>query len=1396
MTDKKKASAQYSSLTGIHRAVPIILFAVAVFTLFCFITQDIGALGHAISTVFLGLFSYGAYAIPVLLALHAVFYPSDISEKRVLSRVIFSLIAITFISALAYSITYWSGELTFDVVEFFKNGRESVGGGFIGGIVGFCLIKIFGRVGLVIIAVAVFAIYISYFFARGQSSISKVLFAILKGIVFVLAFIERKLKALFGKVKNAKTEKKKRDAEQKNIELTDDEFFAVDNGMQRLSVSELGIKETRMDADIEANPTLHEKIFYKSAVSAEEAEAMAMREKAEEMYYATVTEDEPEEEVLPAPRRRLVNVTYDDPDSKIGRAPVKEEPVPEPELAEAVTAAGVADDSADSIFTQDFDPFGMVMSEELASKPSSRSLLDETPRQKKVTEDISELTEADIEREKQIQEFERRKAALLNARKAIPVDNDGEFKGTPKNVDFRERTDERMGEAAVETPTSSFTFEKNEKPVEPPKAQPANYTAIGFGDGAVSYSPSTPAFTVPETIYSYEPPKEEKPEPKRESYYTAPTNEPAPASAPYFEEPEVQLFERKIPSSGFSIHTPMSDPSPVKYDSVPERETSTYSIGVQTPAVEEKPALSFTSPEPKPIVEEKPSYSFAEPKPIAEEKPTYSFAEPKPIAEEKPTYSFAEPKPIVEEKPSYSFAEPKPIAEEKPTYSFAEPKPIAEEKPTYSFAEPKPVVEEKPTYSFAEPEENDEEKPDYSYTATKDFGEEQTEDFVPEFKPFEVAPTEEISEPETPNETEEEPVNTLTVEREYITESDDDYADEEDEPLEDEETDSFTADDLDDDMGYDSEEIPPEEQNPVVQGYKDMFSALRDSEHEEDEDDGVDHSGDYELISPDEREDEYGDNYDDDEDYDSPPFDHATVRPEPKKAEKKEEKPAKKKPDFKNFKLPPIDLLGLDPVTDDDTSEINENTKILIDTLASFGVTASIKGVDRGPRITRYEVVPARGVKVNAITSLFNDICLNLAREGVRMEAPIPGKSAIGFEIPNRNPKNVRLRELLECDEFANARSKTFTAIGKDVAGNPVFGDIAKFPHTLICGATGMGKSVCINSIMVSILYRVRPDEIKLIMVDPKKVEFKMYSGIPHLLIPVITEAKQAAGALMWAVEEMERRYELIEKFNVRNLDAYNEKVTFDPSLGEKLPKIIIVIDELADLMMMVRDPVEDLIMRIAQKARAAGIHLIIGTQRPSVQVITGSIKANIPTRMSCKVTSQVDSRTVFDIGGAEKLLNRGDMLYSTVDKPKAIRVQGAFVSDKEVEDIMEFLKSQVSDSAYDEDVFAEINKAAQKCGNKKSGGVSAEDLDDDGEECGYYSDQQFLDAVELAIRSKKVSTSLLQRKLSIGYGKAAKYIDAMEEIGIVSEPRGQKPRDVLLTMDEWHEKLSRVDLS
>ena len=1227
MSEKKKVTGQYSSLVGIHRAVPIILFAVAVFTMFCFITQDIGIFGPALSTVFLGLFSYGAYAIPLLIGLHAIFYPSDIHEKRVVSRIIFSLIAITFISALSYSITSWNTEIAFTPVDFFKDGQSSVGGGFIGGIIGFCLMTVFGRVGVVIIAAAILAIYVSYFFASGKKSVSRLFFNIFKYTILALAYTEKGIKTLLRKLSGKSTEKTKRDVEAKSRALMDDDFFAVANGLQRLSIAELGIKETRSDSALETSAALHEKVFYKSSVSKEESERMAMREKVEEYFYnrEPITEEEPEA----APVRKIINTSYEDmPEHSNQTAKASDNHV-------KTQVSQTKDEGADAVFTQNFDPFSIMMSEELASKPSSRSLKDEAVHTAKITEDISNLTEAEIERARRIAEFERRKAAIIEARRAIPVDNDVAFKGTQKAVEFHERTDESLNEKPLETATSSFTFDKAEKTRDAEKTEPADYTSMGLGysEEATSTVFSKPTFTSPETIYSSGASKEETVISRSYTVFEPQKTEPIPKNSAYVEDNEIQLFGRK-------------------------REPELH-----------------------------------------------------------------------------------------------------EENGIFTFAIPTP------------------EKEEFTYTTTAS-KEEESAEFVPEFKPYQVITEEpEVDIIETDEHTEE-PV-TLTVEREYVGEITDDGEDED--YLDGE----LTPDE--DDAPFEEEEIPPEERNPVVQGYKDMFSALRDEEPEEEE--PAPNRQGYELVSPDEVEEDF-------DDEDEPPFEsNRVVTPAKAKPEKKAEAPVKKGPDFSHYQTPPVNLLGLDPVTDDDTSEINENTKILIDTLASFNVTASIKGVDRGPRITRYEVVPARGVKVNAITQLYNDICLNLAKEGIRMEAPIPGKSAIGFEIPNQYPKNVRLRELLECDEFINAKSKTFVAIGKDVAGNPVFGDISKYPHALICGATGMGKSVCINSILISMLYRARPDEVRLIMVDPKKVEFKMYSGIPHLLIPVITESKQAAGALMWAVEEMERRYELIEKFNVRNLDAYNEKVTENPSLGEKLPKIVIVIDELADLMMMVRDPVEDLIMRIAQKARAAGIHLIIGTQRPSVQVITGSIKANIPTRMSCKVTSQVDSRTVFDTAGAEKLLNRGDMLYSTTDRPKAFRVQGAFVSDSEVESIMEFLKSQTPDGSYDDEVFAEINKAAQKCGNKKSGGVSADDFDDDTDDTGYYNDQQFLDAVELAIRSGKVSTSLLQRKLSIGYGKAAKYIDAMEEIGIVSEPKGQKPRDVLLSMDEWHEKLSRVDL-
>ena len=505
-----------------------------------------------------------------------------------------------------------------------------------------------------------------------------------------------------------------------------------------------------------------------------------------------------------------------------------------------------------------------------------------------------------------------------------------------------------------------------------------------------------------------------------------------------------------------------------------------------------------------------------------------------------------------------------------------------------------------------------------------------------------------------------------------------------------------------------------------------------------------------------------------------------------------------------NYQLPSLDLLHAADCEISDTAEIARNANTIIETLASFNVEASIKGIDRGPRFIRYAITPAKGVKVNSILRLYDDVALCLGKEGVRMQAPIPGTTSIGLEVPCDVPKTVFLREILECDEYANSSCKTLAAIGKDIAGSPIVYDLTKLPHLIVGGATGMGKSVCINSILASILYKARPDEVNFILIDPKKVEFRPYENLPHLITPVITECKAAAGALAWAIDEMEHRYSLIEKANVRNVDAYNDKLQSGAIEGKYLPKIFIVIDELADLMMQVRDPIEDLIMRIAQKARAAGIHLIIGTQRPSVQVITGVIKANIPSRISFKVASQVDSRTIFDMAGAEKLLNRGDALFLPVSLNQPIRVQCPFISDREVEEIVEHVKGECPDACYNEEVAEYISDYVAKLNEEASRRRSRRRRKDEDEDAPFpfsfsdttedenafdlLGDETFLNAVELSLRARKVSTSLLQRKLSIGYGKAAKYIDAMQEFGIVSEPNGQKPREVLITLEEWEE--------
>ncbi len=492
------------------------------------------------------------------------------------------------------------------------------------------------------------------------------------------------------------------------------------------------------------------------------------------------------------------------------------------------------------------------------------------------------------------------------------------------------------------------------------------------------------------------------------------------------------------------------------------------------------------------------------------------------------------------------------------------------------------------------------------------------------------------------------------------------------------------------------------------------------------------------------------------------------------------------------YVLPPVTLLRQPerPKNEDISEELNSTAKKLTDMLTSFRVGTSIVDISRGPTITRYELQPDEGVRVKQISSLVDDISLGLAATGVRIEAPIPGKAAVGVEVPNKVVATVYLREMIEHKEFRSEKHKLLVSLGMDVAGEPIYCNLSRMPHLLIAGATGMGKSVCINSMIMSLLYRADPDEVKLILVDPKKVELNVYNGLPHLLLPVVSEPKKAAGALQWAVNEMERRFTLIERAGVRDLDSYNREIETnlelvkDPDF-ERCPYVVIIIDELADLMMTAPDSVEESICRLAQKARAAGMHLVIGTQRPSVDVITGLIKANIPSRIAFTVSSQTDSRVILDMTGAEKLIGRGDMLYSPVGFQKPVRVQGSFVSDKEVEAVVKFIKDKSEGYSYDETIQNLVEENAQALDKDKKT-AQIDETDDD--------DPMLKEAIKLAVDSGKISTSLIQRRLSLGYGRAAKLIDRMQHMGIVSEPDGPRPRQVLISREQYMEMMMRED--
>lgn len=482
-----------------------------------------------------------------------------------------------------------------------------------------------------------------------------------------------------------------------------------------------------------------------------------------------------------------------------------------------------------------------------------------------------------------------------------------------------------------------------------------------------------------------------------------------------------------------------------------------------------------------------------------------------------------------------------------------------------------------------------------------------------------------------------------------------------------------------------------------------------------------------------------------------------------------------------DYVMPSVDLLnkGVHASVKDVSGELKENAEKLIDTLHSFNVDATITDISRGPTVTRYELKPAAGIRISKITNLADDIALNLAATHVRIEAPIPGKAAVGIEVPNTVKNSVFMREIIETPEFVQQSSKLSAGLGKDIGGNSVFCDIAKMPHLLIAGTTGSGKSVCMNSIIVSMLYRAKPDEVKFLMIDPKQVEFSKYVGIPHLLVPVVTDPRKAAGALGWAVSEMLQRYNKFSEIGVRDISGYNKYAEKHDDM-EFMPQICIFIDELADLMMAAPKEVEDSICRLAQMARAAGMHLVIATQRPSVDVITGLIKANISSRIALTVSSQIDSRTILDASGAEKLLGNGDMLYSPIGATKPLRVQGCFISDEEVEKLCDFIKNQ-GETEYDENIQKEIE--AKAVTDKKSN-----PFEDNGAE-GNNFDPLFEKAAEIVMETGTASTSFLQRKLSVGYARGAKIIDQLQEYGVIGPAEGSKPRQVLMTKQMWLEK-------
>jgi len=489
---------------------------------------------------------------------------------------------------------------------------------------------------------------------------------------------------------------------------------------------------------------------------------------------------------------------------------------------------------------------------------------------------------------------------------------------------------------------------------------------------------------------------------------------------------------------------------------------------------------------------------------------------------------------------------------------------------------------------------------------------------------------------------------------------------------------------------------------------------------------------------------------------------------------------------FDHYQLPPIDCLNAPVVSGWGNTEEEQRSTAnkLIETLRSFGVSARVVGICPGPAVTRYEIQPDAGVRISKITNLSDDLALRLAASHVRIEAPIPNKSAIGIEIPNSKRVSVTIREIIDTNQYRSVKSKLNVALGKDITGNIVCADLAKMPHLLIAGTTGSGKSVCLNTMIISILYNASPTEVKMLMIDPKQVEFSLYNGISHLEVPVVCDPRKAAGALGWAVSEMQKRYKMFSECNARDIESYNKIAEKSPD-GKKMYRIVIFIDELSDLMMVAPNEVEDSIFRLAQMARAAGMHLVVATQRPSVDVITGTIKANIPSRIAFSVSAQLESRIILDMSGAEKLVGNGDMLFNPVGMSKPLRVQGCYISEREVESVVAHVKAQ-SEYSYDEEIMKEIERHA--AAEKKRGGAGGDDTGSDGD------DDMLPKAIQVVAQAQIASTTLLQRRLKLGYARAARIMDSLEEKGIIGPFEGSKPRKVLITKQQYLEKYALSD--